>query len=276
MSYFLTIKRLWRPDLPQPVYKGALNLWEAPLYPPIGAETRNASATPKRVSDTTFLFQDVPLFGWFPLAAAPVTPTWVGPIDLASYRSGDRSSLDVRAVSTPSDAWLFTAADAVTRTWAPVFLAETGYRTPDRARLEARHVIATNDGWAWTVVDAIVRTWAPAFQAKYPAPPGPNPWRYPPDNNYGWLTVNVPAVVVATVAQTLPAFLVQSYRQADRRDRLNVSTVPEPEPAWWRGAFAPASFHSITLPNMSRQRGIADGLREIQLSIDRYKNEGGL
>lgn len=188
-----------------------------------------------------------------------------------------------RALAWPSGGPLDVSWIAATTTTTPPTTAQLwpafqplGYRTAAAPALDVRGVATPDDGWVFPIVDAIVRTWTPVFQAKYQAPPARNLWRYPPTPDQGWITVNVPVVIGPTVAQTWPSLLVQSYRMVDRRDRLNVSTVPVSESSWWLGPFTPTTTRvSIQpFPNMSRTRRVASRLRDFQLALTRAVDRG--
>lgn len=151
MSTFISIRRWERPDRPEPVYKGVLDLWEAPLYVPIGSETRGSWRTPERATDRLSTLQTVPDDGWVPSRVNDVVGTWA-PVfagELASYRSGDGGRLDVRRQEwAPALGWLVTSLPSgptVAQTWPA--LQSQSYRLNARSALDVRTVTWPSQGW---------------------------------------------------------------------------------------------------------------------------------
>lgn len=172
MGLHVVWRRYDRPDTPQPVYTGALDLWEAYKYVPIGTATREGSyRTPDRRSDRTYVLQTSPAFSWVASAADAVIATWqpVFAAELRGARTADRPKLDVRFYEwSPQPAWIVSGIPPAVTTaqlW-PAFQPQ-GYRTAERARLDVRsYEWAPEFTWAARVVDGIVAKWVPAFDAR--------------------------------------------------------------------------------------------------------------
>lgn len=243
MSYFIERRRWERPDRPQPVYTGALALWEAPRYVPIGDATRNSYRAADRVSDRTYVQQTAPAFTWVqPVVDAAVQRWMAGVTAEPSYRSGDRARLDVRAYEwSPEPAWIFSTLPVVTTTaqqW-PAILQNSGlsYRSDERPRLDVRrYEWFPSFAWAPRVADAVVASWIPVFDAEVSYRP---PARalldvrgYEWSPQFGWIFNAQP--VPATTAQQWPAVLQNSglsYRSTARA-RLDVRNYEWSQFGW--------------------------------------------
>lgn len=202
MSTFLSIRRWERTDRPQSVYKGALNLWEAPLYVSIGDAELASQRSPDAKRDRTFILQDVPQPAWIfsSLSAAP-TPAvlWPGILSSSSlsYRTNGRQSIDVRYME-PFPQFGLPIPDATADQQLPAIqeAASLSFRTPDRRSL----------------LDLFRSEWSPEF---------------------GWIIA--PNTSAASTAQLWPAILENSglnYRSPDRAT-LDVRTQRwEPDCGW--------------------------------------------
>jgi hypothetical protein len=174
VANLLAIRWWERPDRTQPVYKGVLDLWEAPLYVPIGVAERESVRTPARQSDRTYLQQTGPSFGWIGFAADQAVQKWIPAFDaqLASERSRAGACLDVRRTDVLPPAWIFTSIPVVTVTvaqqWPAIHQAtEASYRSAERARLDVRkYEWAPEPGWIGKATDTVVAKWAPVFLAE--------------------------------------------------------------------------------------------------------------
>jgi len=160
---FISNRRWERPDRPQSVYTGALALFEADRYVPIGDLQRQSYRTADRRIDRTFVQQTVPDFGWVQSVVDGQVSAWRPAVDteLASgVRTASRALLDVRAYewAPSSSSWIYPnlpvpppTADVL---W-PAILLGTGlsYRSRDGARLDVRETSwSPQNGWIYTAV----------------------------------------------------------------------------------------------------------------------------
>lgn len=143
-----------------------------------------------------------PSLGWIAATlASPATLAQRWPAILLalglSYRSGDRSVLDLRPSGwAPDDGWVPQVVDTTVRSWAGIFAAELrSERAREGGRLDVRHT-----------------DWPPAF---------------------AWIFTNLPGA--ATIAQLWPAILLglaPGYRSGDRA-RLDLRAPDgSVQPAW--------------------------------------------
>lgn len=154
---YISIRRWGKlPDFPQPVYKGALNLWEAYLYPPIGNATRNAGyRAPDRQTDVTFIQQTAPSQAWLSYVSTPpptVAQTWPAVLQGMgiSYRVWGGPELDVRTVVEPSFAWVQKVVDREVATWVRAFVPPS-YRAFEYVRDVRRMQTVPSDAWQFTI-----------------------------------------------------------------------------------------------------------------------------
>ncbi len=186
MSVLISIRRWERPDRPEPVYKGVLDLWEAPLYAPIRDATRSGGRTPDAIRDRTFILQTVPEPAYIITGAGPgPTPAVYYPAlqqaSGLSFRSSARDLLDVRLLD-PFPPFGVPVPDATVDQQVPAWQQAAGlsYRSRDQSGL----------------LDVRLSEWAAEL---------------------GWLTVAT--TPTATDAQLWPAILENaglSYRSRDR------------------------------------------------------------
>lgn len=170
MNPFLSIRRWERPDRPQAVYKGALALWEAFLYPAIADETRNGWRAPDRAYDETYLQQTAPQDGWRNKVVDNIIRTWA-PIfegEAQTFRTTERARLEVRTHGWAPQL-LYKGAVSLWESWyypAVTDITRNSYRAPDRFYDETYlQQTAPQDGWRNAAVDGVVRTWTPTFAA---------------------------------------------------------------------------------------------------------------
>lgn len=214
MSNLLKLQRFPRPDQPQPVYTGALTLWEAVLYPPIGDAERNVSPRSEgRARFDVRLTECAPEQGWTFTAVDAVTRTWMPAVDaeMGGFRVGARPTLDVRWPTwEPQPAWLLTNLPATVTTaqlW-PGILENLGlsYRSGARLALDVRGAEwAPEAGWLNGVVDATVATWAGIFgqEAQGFRTPARGNAAIDATPQSAWMTATLPSG--PTVDQTWPA-----------------------------------------------------------------------
>lgn len=239
MSYFIRVVRFPRPDQPQPVYTGALTLWEAFTYPPISDAQRTGTVRTPASPRFDVRFCDAsPSFTWVNPVVDGAVSKWAAAFVPLSARVGSRPSLDVRGAEwSPQPAWIFTASTPIVTTaqqW-PAILANLGlsYRAGDRSRLDVRGAEwSPEDGWRQRLVDSIVSTWVPAFASTGGRCAERLPWRTDPQPAPAWIFSVVPT---STVAQQWPAVLLAlqpGYRSVDRA-RLDVRGAEwSPENGW--------------------------------------------
>lgn len=150
----------------QPVVDGIVRSW-TPIWAAQAASVRSVEA--RRL--------DVRAHEWASLAwifssltpaitAAQMWPAFLQA--LSGYRSGEQSRFDVHGHDwSAGPAWLFRSADAVVRTWAPIFLDGRSYRTEPSPRLDVRRYDwAPEPAWLARVVEAYVSTWAPIWNTQ--------------------------------------------------------------------------------------------------------------
>lgn len=208
MSYFISVRPFWRPDQPQAVYKGALNLWEAPLYVPIHDASQSYRA-PDAISDKTYILQTGPAFSWVQRVVDSVVSTWIPVFDAeVSYRSSDRWLGPIE--TQPEPAWIFSAVPivvTVAQQWPAILEAlQPSFRSPDGQRLDVRQYEWSPEfGWVWSVVDSVVRTWSPVWAEELGSfrTPGVLPLnvRIEWSPEFGWITTGtpIPPVVLGSI-----------------------------------------------------------------------------
>lgn len=169
MSYFIKILQFRRTDQPQPVYKAALNLWEAFRYPPIGDAERNVSErvlarAPLDVRLTEFRSPQ-PIFKAALNLFEAERYASIGDAERnVSPRTEARPRLELRHNQwQPQVGWLPAVVDRQTATWSPAFAPAPSYRMADRASASPR-------------VDPVVTSWiaasitaAPTVAQQWPA-----------------------------------------------------------------------------------------------------------
>jgi len=167
----LSVRRWDRPDRPQPVYTGAVNLFEAFRYVPVATAQRESVRTRARPGDRTYSYQTAPSFSWVRPVVDATVATWRPVFDAQrSDRTAERGRLDVRGFdSAPQPAWIFSAqpgtGPTVAQQW-PAFQV-LGVRTLERARLDVRRYDwAPPFGWDAKVVDGVVARWMPAITSE--------------------------------------------------------------------------------------------------------------
>lgn len=247
MSNRIDIRRWERPDRPQPVYKGALSLWEAPLYAAIAAASLVCSVRPAerprldvRVHSTTPADAEL-IFVNLPAAGAPTVAQTIPAMAQASagFRSTAAPKLDVRFhfsetnFGVPDDASVAQQAGI----WSQA--ANPG-RTTLEAPLDVRtHVWQPPPSWFFTSLpaDATVAQRAAVWAQR--ANPGRTPDRggdvreIQTEPGFGWVW----KVADGAVASWLPIFDAQqaSVRTPDHAD-VDVRTHSWQPPIGWIAA----------------------------------------
>lgn len=150
MSYRIDIRRWERTDRPQPVYTGALALWEAPLYVPISAATRNSFRTPDAIRDKTYILQTAPGFGWISAGAGITTGARLSQVTVDQLAT-DTTALSVRLSQVVVD-YLYDTTPA--QLWPAIERnLPRSYRTSERAKLDVRrYEWSPQAGWIFTAV----------------------------------------------------------------------------------------------------------------------------
>lgn len=245
MKNWIDIRRWERPDRPQPVYTGALSLWEAPLYAAIAAASLLCSVRPpaepgfdvrthsSAPADSGRIFTNLP-------AVTPPTVAQTMPAmaqATASFRSTAEAGLDVRLhvsetnFGVPDDATVDQRAGIWAQQAAPGL-------TPSRARLDPRtHVWQPPPGWYFTSLpaDATVaqraavwsQTANPGRTADRPTLEVRHTWQAP----NGWVVTNF--APDATVGQQAAIWAQQANAQYARtRDRGGDVRRIQTEPAF--------------------------------------------
>lgn len=275
MGTRIDIRRWERPDRPQPVYKGALSLWEAPLAVPIYDASANVSSRMVDRKAWVDVRQTSPLDGWQATVVNGVVSPWIPAFDaeLGSARSGSRPSLDVRGAEwSPQPAWIFINLPGTVTTdqlW-PAILQNLGlsYRMADRLALDVRSTPEPVFSWAQPVVDAVVSTWLAAFveesgSARSPDRQTDRTFVQQTVPDVGWVFSAQPQA--ATVAQQLPAWILGSGLNARTGDRVRLDVRGAewaPDASGWITVNVPPTPPSGTAPRLI----LVDGHLAIHLS----------
>lgn len=249
MSNRIDIRRWERPDRPQPVYKGVLSLWEAPLYAAIAAAALNCSglASP-RLGDRVYLQQTAPQPAWIFVNLPAVSPPTVAQTTpamaqaSAGFRSTAEPGLDVRLHVSETN---FGVPDDATVAQQAAIWSQTA--NPGRTTLEAPLDVRTHSwqpppSWFFPSlpVDSTVAQRAAAWAQT--ANPGRTPDRggdvrriqTEPAFSWAW------KVADGILATWLPAFdaLQASVRTPDRAN-LESRHTWQPPLGWVVTNFAP-------------------------------------
>jgi hypothetical protein len=246
VSNLFNVRRFLRPDQPQPVYTGALALWEAFLYPPIGDAERNSVRPPARATLDVRGQEWAPEPAWIQPVVDGIVRTWVGVFEAErqTFRVTARPALDVRGQDwSPQPAWIFTnlpAAVTQAQLW-PAILEGVGlsYRSDARAVFDVRTDQYPPNAWIFTATDAAVARNAPVWAAQagtFRAGERPRLDVRRPEwaPEFGWVQKAADAVI----AKWAPVFAAELGYRSATRPGLDVR----------HGTAFPASVWTMTIP----------------------------
>lgn len=142
MAFYVTYRSFPRPSLPQPNFKGDLNLtlWEAPLTVP-SVTAQQVERTRDRVTDKTYVIETAPQPAWIfanlPVVTGPTTAQIAPALWNLTTLPAVRPGLDVRAGAPPTNHWTTAVTGDI---WA---VGSGGYFAPmSRPGFDPRQVTA--------------------------------------------------------------------------------------------------------------------------------------